>query len=291
MIKSYYFPTTVIEVLALLIKYSGKACIIAGGTDLMLQINSGERSPEILVDISRIEELKQIKIKNSYVFVGAALTHNEIASSSFLLKNVRCLALAADEVGSPQVRNSGTIGGNVVNAQPAADTALALTALDAEAEVVSENGSIWTKIPQLYEKPGVSRVDSTSQIIKSFRFRLPAKNTGTAYRRMGKCKSIALPVLCSAVVLGVTDNIIDNAAIALGPVALAPMRALQAEAYLFGKKPTLEVFNKASSIARSESNPRDSLLRCSKLYRENLVAVLVESTLQQALLNISERNI
>ncbi len=291
MINSYLFPATVAEALEILKEYHGKARIIAGGTDLMLQINSGQKSPEILVDISRLGELKQIKVENGYIFVGAAVTHNEIASSTFLQENVRCLTLAAEEVGSPQVRNTGTIGGNVVNAQPAADTALALTALDAETEVVSENGSIWTKIPQLYEKPGVSKIDSTSQIVKSFRFRLPGKNIGTAYRRLGKCKSIALPVLCSATVLGVTDNVIDYTAIALGPVALAPMRAKQAEAFLLGKKPTHEVFEEAASIARSESNPRDSILRCSKMYRENLVAILVETTLQQALLNISERNI
>jgi carbon-monoxide dehydrogenase medium subunit len=291
MINNYYFPNSVIEALAILKECGGKARIVAGGTDLMLQINSGERSPEVLVDISRMGELKQIKVENGYVFVGAALTHNEIAASTFLQENVRCLSLAADEVGSPQVRNSGTIGGNVINAQPAADTALALTALDAEAEIVTEDGSISTKIPLLYEKPGVSKVDSTSQIVKSFSFKLPGKNTGTAYRRLGKCKSIALPVLCSAAVLGVTDNVISYAAIALGPVALAPMRAKQTEAFLLGKKPTHEVFEEAAFIARSESNPRDSILRCSKMYRKNLVAILVKSTLQEALLNISERNI
>jgi len=291
MINSYLFPTTVADTLAILKKYSGKARIVAGGTDLMLQINAGEQSPEVLVDITHIEELKQLKLENGYVYIGAALTHSEIASSVLIQQYSRCLALAANEVGSPQVRNAGTIGGNVINAQPAADTALALTALHAEAEIITLNGSSWIKIPQLYEKPGISTVDSTSQIVKSFRFKLPGRNSGTAYQRLGKCKSIALPVLCSVTVLGVTEKVIDFVSITLGPVAPAPMHAIQAEAFLLGKHPTPEVFKEAAIIARSESHPRDSILRCSKMYRENLVTVLVENTLHQALSNISERNI
>ncbi len=214
----------------------------------------------------------------------------KLPRSSLVKKHASCLSLAADEVGSPQVRNAGTIGGNVINAQPAADTALALTALDAEAELVTEKGTTWAKIPSLYERPGISTVDSTSQVISRFRLKLPDEFSGSAYRRLGKCKSIALPVLCSATVLRVQDGLITHASLALGPVAMAPFRALETENFLAGKKPVMEVFSQAAEVARSESKPHDSLLRCSKLYRENLVNVLVESTLQQALGNIQERN-
>jgi len=289
MLQEYLIPKSISEVLQMLSFYEGRARIIAGGTDLVLQMGAGERSPDALIDVSNLPELGVIEQDDGYTYIGAALKHAELATSPLVNKVARCLALAADEVGSPQVRNAGTIGGNVVNAQPAADTALALTALNAEAEVIDKNGIHWYPITKLYEKPGLSRVDSTSQLIDRFRFITPGCSTRSSYRRVGKCKSIALPVLCCAVVIAVEEDKIVHVSIALGPVAPAPMHAEVAERFLLQKEPALEVIKEAARLSQHEAKPRDSILRCSRMYRESLVSALVENTLMDALQTEPER--
>ncbi|MFL7807222.1 MAG: xanthine dehydrogenase family protein subunit M, partial [Anaerolineae bacterium] len=192
------------------------------------------------------------------------------------------LAQAASEVGSPEIRNAATIGGNVVNAQPAADTALALLALGAEAEVVGSAGSRWMPLLALYVKAGVSAIDSTAELLRGFRFKVPAGRVGSAYRRLGKCKSIALPVLCAATIVRLDEDQIVSTAISLGPVAPLPFRARAAERWLAGQPASVETLERAAELAQAEAQPRDSLLRCARVYREAMVSVLVQSTLKRA---------
>lgn len=289
MLQQYLFPNSISEVLQLLSFFDGKARIIAGGTDLVLQMEAGHHSPEALLDVSNLPELRKIEQDDRYTYIGAALKHAELAGSPLINKFARCLAQAANEVGSPQVRNAGTVGGNVINAQPAADTALALTALDAEAEVIDQSGATWQPVDNLYEKPGLSKINSAFQLIRRFRFVTPGPDSGSSYRRVGKCKSIALPVLCCAVVVSVENGLISHASIALGPVAPAPMHAEEAERFLLYKEPSEVVIKEAAKLAQQEARPRDSLLRCSRMYRESLVSVLVENTLSGAIQSITER--
>jgi len=261
--REYLCPQSVEEALAALAAGNGQARVIAGGTDLVLQVQRGERRASLLVDVSRIEALRGIREADGFIFIGAA------------------------------IRNVATLGGNVVNAQPAADAALALLVLDAEAEIVSTTGARWIPVADLYKTAGVSAVDSTCELVRAFRFRMPAEQTGSAYRRLGKCKSIALPVLCAATVVTVVGGHFESAAIGLGPVAprpmrarsaeSRPMRARSAESYLAGRPATAGAMDHAASVARTETNPRDSLLRCAKAYREEMVEALVRSTLNQAL--------
>jgi carbon-monoxide dehydrogenase medium subunit len=192
------------------------------------------------------------------------------------------LSQAAAEVGSPEIRNVATLGGNVVNAQPAADTALALLALDAEAEIVGAEGARWVTVSDLFKGVGVSSVDSSADLLRSFRLRVPAGRVGSAYRRLGKCKSIALPVLCAATVVKLADEHFSAAALSLGPVAPRPFRPANAEASLVGRPVSAETIARAVQLAQEEAKPRDSLLRCAKDYREAMVSVLVQSTLEQA---------
>jgi len=310
----------------MLADYGGQARVIAGGTDLVLQLRRGERQASCLVDVSRIETLRGISEADGFITVGAGTTHAEVAESPLIREQAAVLAQAAAEVGSAQIRSVGTLGGNVVNAQPAADTALALLALDAEAEIVGVGGAHWVGLAELYEGPGVSRVDSTAELVRAFRFRPPGWGghgqetgpsgrvplVGSAYRRLGKCKSIALPVLCAATVVRLSRDAptgLSNPAgggefgdpprasrekfasvsIALGPVSPQPFRAAGAEAWLVGQPVTAETIAHAANLAQEEARPRDSLLRCSRVYREAMVAVLVQSTLEQAVV-AAQRN-
>lgn len=280
--REYVYPETIDEALSLLAERAGQARVIAGGTDLVLQLQRGEQQATRLVDITRIKALETISETDGLITVGAAVTHAQLATSPLILERAPILAQAAAEIGSPEVRSQATIGGNVVNAQPAADTALALMALDAEAEIVGSSASRWLKLVDLYKGAGVSVVDSTSELVRAFRFRPPAGATGAAYRRLGKCKSIALPVLCAATVVQLKGDRFSGCAIALGPVAPHPLRATTAEAWLVGREASADSVARAVSLAREEADPRDSLLRCAKEYRQAMVGVLVQSTLDQA---------
>jgi len=261
--REYVCPQSVEEALAALAAGGGEARVIAGGTDLVLQLQRGERRASRLVDVSRIEALRGIYEADGFILIGAAVTHSEVASSRMMRDSAAVLAQAAAEVGSPEIRNVATLGGNVVNAQPAADTALALLVLDAEAEIVGTAGARWVPLADLYKTAGVSAVDSTAEMVRAFRFRPSTGQTASAYRRLGKCKSIALPVLCAATVVTIEGERFESAAIALGPVAPWPMRARSAEAYLAGRPVTAAVMDHAASVARRETDPRDSLLRCA----------------------------
>ena len=280
--REYSCPQSVDEALAMLAVGAGQARVIAGGTDLILQLQRGERNASHLVDVSRIEALRGIREAEGFIVIGAAVTHSEVASSRLIRDSAAVLAQAAAEVGSLEIRNVATMGGNVVNAQPAADTALALLVLDAEAEILSLTGAHWVPLADLYEAAGVSMVDSTSELVRAFRFRPPLGQAGSAYRRLGKCKSIALPVLCAATVVTIKEDHFESAAIGLGPVAPRPLRARSAESYLAGAPVSAAVMDQAAILARRETDPRDSLLRCAKEYREEMVAALVRSTLLQA---------
>ena len=281
--QEYLYPESVREAVDLLAEWVGQARLVAGGTDLVLQLRRGERQAACLIDVSRIKEMCGIEEADGAITVGAAVTHARVAASPLIRKVAPVLAQAALEVGSPEIRKMATIGGNVVNAQPAADTALALLALEAEAEVVGVAGARWVPLLDLYRGAGRSAVDSTVEVVRGFRFRVPAGRAGSAYRRLGKCKSIALPVLCAATLVRLEADRVVSAAISLGPVAPRPFRAAEAERWLAGRPATADTVRQAAALAQDEAQPRDSLLRCAREYRQAMVGVLVQSTLEQAL--------
>ena len=136
----YKIPNTIEEACDLLWKAEGRAKIIAGGTDLVIGLRNGDQNPPSIIDITRIEELRKIEEKNGAVSIGAAVTHSEIASSSLVKRYGRVLSDATSEIGSPQIRNLGTIGGNIINASPSADTIPPLMVLNAMGRVVSKEG-------------------------------------------------------------------------------------------------------------------------------------------------------
>ena len=280
-LPEYRYAATVDEALQMLAE--GRARIIAGGTDLMRDWQHGEHGATCLADITRIPGLRGIAEADGVITLGAATTHAEVARSELLREHAAVLAQAAGEVGSPQVRNAGTVGGNVINAQPAADTALALLALDAEAEVVRRDGSRWLPLAELYAGPGQSRVDPSAELVRCFRFRTLQGQAGSAYRRLNRRKTIALPALCVAAVVHLHGDAFDGVAIAVGPVATRPWRASAAEYWLRGTPADEASIAHAADLAQRGAQPRDSSLRGSQSYRKAMVAVLVRDTLGRAL--------
>lgn len=289
--KASYFPKTIEEALEILHHAAASARILAGGTDLILQLQTGEKKVRDLVDISRIESLQAIRLEREQIHIGGCATHENVNASNKIWQHAGVLAQAAGEVGSPQIRSLGTLGGNVVNAQPAADSALALIALDAEAKIKSWIGSEWRPMIALYKQPGMSLVDSTEEVLEEFRFPVLGPSSGSAYRRLGKCKSIALPVVTAAAVVHLDTKCEQfmGCRLAIGPVGPIPCLAEEVVEWITGQPVCDEVILEASRMARECAHPRSSLLRCSADYREQMVEVIVRSILSDAVENAKLR--
>ncbi|MFC1951448.1 FAD binding domain-containing protein [Chloroflexota bacterium] len=165
----YILAQTLQEALDALEKYRGKARVISGGTDLLPLINSRAIKVDFLIDITNITELNYINNNSGLIRIGALATHSEAAGSSIINEQAVLLAEASRAVGSLQIRNKGTVVGNVVNASPAADTSVALIALNAEAEVVSKNGQRIKKVEDLFVGPGQTNL-SSQELVAGFHF-------------------------------------------------------------------------------------------------------------------------
>jgi len=279
----YLFPQSVEEALEMLGSRDGQARIIAGGTDLTIQCQRGRVQSRVMVDITRIPGLDRIDQKDGYIHVGAMVTHAEVAASPLTRARAGVLAEACGSVGGPQIRNVGTLVGNVMNALPAADGAIALFALDAEAEVAERAGRRWTPIADLYSGVGRSTVDSSQAMITQLRFRALANGDGSAFERLAKRKALILPILNAGVVVRSDGKTVTVARIAIGPVATTPFVALEAGEHLVGKVPDGAVGAQAAKLAADAAQPRYSVLRGSSEYRKAMVEVLVRRALLRAL--------
>lgn len=282
-VRRYVFPETVSGCLEELANCEGRARVIAGGTDLVLSIRRGEFSLEVLVDITRVPELQALEEEHGELALGAVVTHARCASSALVRERASCLAEACGSVGSPQIRNVATVAGNVVNAQPAADAAVALVALGARAEVVSPRGKREELVEDLYAGLGQSRVDSTRELLTRIRLPLAKAGEGSAFLRFSPRRALALPVLNGAAWVSLQDDVIANTRVCLSPVADRPFRARTAEEVLRGARwADAKVLEEAARAGSLEANPRDSLLRGSAAYRRELVRVLVRRVLAVA---------
>lgn len=278
--QEYYRPHTLKEALETLASHNGEARVIAGGTDLILDLKKGSKQARYLVDIRNIEEMDVIEEREGKIYVGAGVTHSQVANSPLIREKATALAEAAAQVGSVQIRNVGTVVGNVVNAQPAADTAVALVALEAEAEIVFTDGSRQLiRVEDLYAGPGESKVDSTRSIVMGIY--VPLKpNCKSTFQRIARRQSLALPVINVAVALVLEEGIITGSRIAAGPVGPQPTRLKEVEDFLVGKTLTEDIIAQAGRMAAAIARPRSSVLRGSREYRQHLVEVLINRGLQ-----------
>ncbi|MBW1716595.1 MAG: FAD binding domain-containing protein, partial [Deltaproteobacteria bacterium] len=242
----YKKPKSLKEVFGLLKKYGPKATLIAGGTDVMINIRNRELSPEILISLRGLSDLCYIRKNNGY-HIGALTTHRMLEQSDMVRAELSALHDAASQVGSVQIRNVATVGGNICTAAPSADTAGPLLALDATVDEVL----VEFDIP---EEPG--------------RF-------GSAYWKHSRRKAMDLPLLGITVGFTLSESQeISNARLGLTVAAPVPIRAHKAEEFLIGKRLDDDVLAEAGKIASSEASPRDSL-RGKAWYRREMIEVFV----------------
>lgn len=282
---TYHKASSVSEALSLLERSAGRGRVIAGGTDLVIQLHRRALSAEVLVDITGIDDLKRIEVHEGWILIGAAVTHAEVAANSLIRRHARVLSEGCSRVGSLQIRNMATLLGNVINAQPAADGAVPLTALEAEIRVVSKGAERWIPMEEAYLGVGRSAVDATGELAAQIRFRIPDSDGRAGFFRVSRRKALALPVLNGAVLLRPDAALtrIEKARIALGPVAAKPFRARGTEACLESGPLSLDVIHEAARIAAEEAKPRTSLIRGGERYRREMIRLQMTRLLQDLL--------
>lgn len=283
---AYQMMTSVEETIKRLEEARGRARVVAGGTDLVIQLREeGNGKNAILLDISEIREIRGIAESEGFLWIGAATTMAEIAASPLVWKKARALAQGARWLGSPQIRNVATVGGNVVNAQPAADTTIPLIALGAEARILSGQGERFEAVERLLEGVGKSKVDPHRELIASFRIPLcEGPRRASAMERLARRKAFTLPTFSVAISMELdeTGDHFSWARIVAAPVGPIPWRARRAEESLHRGAVTAESVAKAAALAREDANPRESL-RGGADYRKEMVEVLVRRAFGQAL--------
>lgn len=283
----YKVMKSVKETLDCLERSQGRARVIAGGTDLVVQLLEKEADNGLtLLDISSISEIRGIEIAKDgkWILVGATTTMAELANSKTITNYGRALALGASWMGAPQIRNAATIGGNVVNAQPAADGTIPLLALGAEAKIVTGREEKWIALEELFLDIGQSVVDPAKEIVTQFRFQPTGAKSNSSLQRLAKRKGFTLPTLLVAVrvALDSEKRFFEQVRIAIGPVARTPWRARDAEDSLSGTQVTYMAIEKAAAQAKLGARPRDSL-RGGAEYKKEMVEVLVKRALLECL--------
>ena len=205
-----------------------------------------------------------------------------LAASPLVRDKAGLLSKACRSVGGPQIRRVGTLVGNVVNAMPAADGAVALFALEAEVEVQDASGRRFLPIAEMYAGVGRCTLNPCEQLVTAIRFRPLPDGAGWSFQRLAQRRALILPMLNCAVVARVAEGRFTEARIAVGPVAETPLRATAAEESLRGAPVAPEAIAKAARLAQEAAHPRASAIRGSAEYRRAMVAVLVRRGLEEA---------
>jgi len=277
----YACPTTLEECLLLMKEAGAEAMPYAGGTDVMIHLRDRAacvQNIRLLVDLGKLEPLRGIRLENGMIHLGAMTTHAEAAHSALLHEHAPFLAAAAAKVGSQQIRNTGTIGGNVCNGSPAADTASPLTALYAEAVVRSASGTRKISLPELYGR-NVTTL-TPGELVTEFVFPSFA-GWQTAFLKLGRRKALAISRMNVAAALELQDDgTISGARIAPGCVFRSPDRVREAEEHLIGKAPSRALFAEAGLLS-SEEMIRRTGVRWSTEYKKPVLEALVERALLQ----------
>lgn len=256
---------------------------IAGGTDLLLDLEQGRHAPvQTLVDVTSIAELTRLEIVSDQLFIGASVSVNRVATTPEVAHHAQALVEACDLIAGPQVRNVATLGGNVAHALPAADGTIALLALDAQAEIASASGTRRIAFQGLFLGPGKSSLKHGEELLVGFYLPLSKNNQTSCFKRIMRPQGVALPILNCAVWLERKDDAIKDIHIAVGPGGGTPFRATQAEDILRSKSFNAESFESATEALLAQAQFRTSARRASADYRQHIVVGLFKDVLETA---------
>jgi carbon-monoxide dehydrogenase medium subunit len=263
--ETYFQPTTLAEALHLQSEHAGEARVVAGGTDLIVELSRGILPTKTIIDITAIDELRYLREADGCLQLGALTTHNDVISSPICVEKALPLAQACLEVGAPQLRTRATIAGNVITASPANDTITPLLALKAEVVLVSERGERVLPLAEFYT--GFRSIAlAPDELLREIRVPALRPNERGLFLKLGLRRAQAISVIDAALIVGFDGEQVASAQIALGSVAATIIRAPEAEAFLAGRTLSPEVCREAAGIASAEASPIDDL-RGSAGYR------------------------
>ncbi len=252
---------------------------IAGGTDVVPLFRDVGCKPVHLIDLGLIPELNGIVEEGGKVHIGPTTTHAQLLASKVIEEKAPALHDAARWIGSVQIRNRGTVGGNLCNASPAADTAPPLLVHGAEAQISSLKDARWVPLRDLFAGPKTTVLEP-DELLTGLRF-TPAANSGSSFQRIGRRKGFTLSVVNAAVYLERDGDSVKEARIALGSVAPTPIRVPRAEDTIRGKKMSESLLEEAASVCMGEAKPIDDV-RGTAEYRRDMVGVLVKRAMREA---------
>lgn len=272
----YYEPKTVAEACNLMAFDGAKA--IAGGTDLVVQIKHGGQQPTVVVNLKNIDVLKGVWSNEKGIFVGSLTSISEIAESPEINAYWSSVAVGADNIGTPQVRNLGTIGGNICNSSPCADTVPGLLVADTVVVISSEKVEREVPLIEFFKGPGKNCMEN-NELLKAIFLPKPPTGTKQAFFKMGPRKAADIAVINMAISLSFEGSKCIRARIAMGSVAPTPIRAKVAEAALEGSIPSRNI-HKIAELVASAATPIDDV-RGSAEYRSNMLKVATETLLSE----------
>lgn len=274
----YFEPTTLTEASRLFTEEHAQ--LLAGGTDLVIGMKAYTETPQSVISLQKIPGLDGITTdSDGSITIGAMTKAREVELSEDIQKHHTALAEGASEIGSIQIRNLATIGGNIAHASPAADTVAGLLVADAQVDIASADGGRSVPINELFTGPGQT-VLKPGEIITQFRLPSPASGSHYIKHKIREVMDLAFIGVASAV--NIDNGTITDARIGLAAVAPTPIRATEAENLLKGKEITSELLEQAGEAAATATSPISDL-RCSAEHRREMVNVLTKRTLQLAL--------
>ncbi|AET66147.1 aerobic-type carbon monoxide dehydrogenase, middle subunit CoxM/CutM-like protein [Desulfosporosinus orientis DSM 765] len=276
----YYRPKCLDEAFKLMAENPGYS-LLAGGTDLMVKLKESLIKPTAVIDLDELEELKGINLEAGEIVLGASTTHTRLNQSELINQYAPALAKAAGIVGSPQIRNKGTVGGNMVNASPAADTVPALIALGAEVTLSSKEAVKTIPLDELFLGPGRT-VLKPGELITTISFQV-SNHQGCSFQKLGKRKALAISVINASASLEIDPEtrVIKKARIALGSVAATAIRGMAGEKILIGNHYSPELIKEAAEAVAEAIKPIDDV-RSTAVYRTRAARVLVRRALEEA---------
>jgi CO/xanthine dehydrogenase FAD-binding subunit len=273
----YFEPRTIEEALSLLAKYEGKARIIAGGTDLLVWMKMGRVSPEYLVNISRIPALRYL-ITDKGLRIGALTPFREVEKHGLIQREYTAFYEAAKAVTSVQIKNMGTIGGNLCNASPAADSAPPLIAFGGQLRLAEGKKERVISIEEFFVGNGVTCL-SPKELLVEVLLAEPSASTGSAFIKVARVAADLAKISIAAKVVR-DGKSCQDCGIAMGGVAKVPMRLKKTEEVLRGRKFDPALVEKAGQVASEEIQPRSR--RSTSFYKKEVTKVLIRDAINLA---------
>lgn len=275
----YLQPSSLEKALELKAEYGNRAKLIAGGTNLVVQMKQERSNPELIIDISKIRQLSNANKNNEGLNLGALMRIKRIKSMPIVQSDYQALSDACASFGSMQIQTMGTIGGNICNGSPASDSVPALVAFNASLTLKSISSQRQVLLEDFLLRPGETAIGQ-DEILTNILLPKPEKGTGSAYIKISRVEADLAKVSAAAVIVRDNDRIVD-CKLAFGSVAPTVIRANKAEQFLIGKSFSEEIGLKAGEIAQQEVSPVDDV-RSTAWYRREIVRVITHDVLSAA---------